>query len=72
MKSVIFQSHASNLLDQKEYSKFSYCYTDLGAGCSAKETIDSFFRKVLLRISRKYNMRLLCNGDMNGNKNITW
>ena len=25
---------------KKKYSKFSYCHTGLGAGCSTKETIN--------------------------------
>ena len=39
---IIFQSHVSNL-DQKKYSKFSYCYTGLGAGYSTKEAITASF-----------------------------
>ena len=27
----------------KKYSKFSYCYTGLGAGCSTKEAITASF-----------------------------
>ena len=41
-KKIIFQSHVSNL-DQKRYSKFSDCYTGLGAGCPAKEGVTAFF-----------------------------
>ena len=44
--SVISQSHISTL-DQIKYSKFSYCCTGLGAGCSTKEAIDSFFCRAL-------------------------
>ena len=43
IKSIAFQSHLSKL-DQK---KFFYCYTSLDDGCSAKEAIDSFFRRAL-------------------------
>ena len=42
-KTFIFQSLVSDL-DQKKCSKFCYCYTDLGAGCSTKETITAFHR----------------------------
>ena len=42
LKKIIFQSHVSDL-DQNKYSKFSYCYTDLGAGCSTKEAITASF-----------------------------
>ena len=38
LKKIIFWSHGSHL-DQEKHSKFSYCYTDLGAGCSTKEAI---------------------------------
>ena len=41
---IVFQSHVSNL-DQKNYSKFSYCYTGLGAGNSTKEAIIASFVK---------------------------
>ena len=41
-KKIIFQSHVSDL-DQKKYSKFSYCYTGLGTGCSTKEAITASF-----------------------------
>ena len=36
LKKIIFQSHVSDL-DKKTYSKFSYCYTGLGARCSSKK-----------------------------------
>ena len=39
---IIFQSHVSDL-DQKKCSKFFYCYTGLGAGCSKKEAITASF-----------------------------
>ena len=39
---IIFQSHVSNL-DQKRYSKFSDCYTGLGAGCPRKEGVTASF-----------------------------
>ena len=42
LKKIIFQSHVSNL-DQKAYSKFSYCYTGIGVGCSTKEPITATF-----------------------------
>ena len=35
-----------NLIKIK-YSTFSYCYTELGAGCSTKEATGSFFRRAL-------------------------
>ena len=38
LKRIIFQSHVSDL-DQKKYSKFSYCYPGPGAECSTKEAI---------------------------------
>ena len=46
IKSIVFQSRVSKL-DQKKYFKFSYCYTDLDAGCSTKEAIGSLFRREL-------------------------
>ena len=33
-------------LDQNKNSTFSYCCISLYAGCSMKEKIDSFFRRV--------------------------
>ena len=42
LKKIIFQSHVSDL-DQKRFSKFSYCHTGLGAGCSTKEAITASF-----------------------------
>ena len=65
LKKIIFQSHVSDL-DKKTYSKFSYCYTGLGARCSSKKnnySLKSTLRKI---------KRLLCSGNINGNKNITW
>ena len=41
IRSIIFQSRVSES-DQKK--NFFYSYTDLDAGCSTKEAIDSFFR----------------------------
>ena len=32
-------------LNEIEYFTFSYCYTDLGVGCSPKETTGIFFRE---------------------------
>ena len=51
IKSIILQSHVSNL-DQKKNSKFSYCYTGLGAGSSVKEVTDSFFRRAFKKIKK--------------------
>ena len=42
LKEIIFQSHVSDL-DRKKYSKFSHCYTGLGASCSPKEAITASF-----------------------------
>ena len=42
LQRIIFQSHVSDL-DQKKYSKFSYCYTGLGTGHSTKEVIEASF-----------------------------
>ena len=46
-KSIIFQCHVVNLDQKKKNSKFSYCYTSLGAGCSTKEAIGNLFRRAL-------------------------
>ena len=46
IKSITPQPHVSKL-DQKEYSKFSYCFAGLGTGCSTKEAFDNFFRRAL-------------------------
>ena len=32
-------------LNKIKYFMFSYCYTDLGVGCSTKEATDIFFRE---------------------------
>ena len=42
LQRIIFQSHVSDL-DHEKYSKFSYCYTGLGAECSTKEAITAYF-----------------------------
>ena len=36
IKGITFQPHVSNI-DQKKYSKFSYCFAGLSAGCSTKK-----------------------------------
>ena len=46
IKSIIFQSHASKVDQNKNYA-FSYCCIGLGAGCTTKKTNDSFFRRTL-------------------------
>ena len=56
-------------LIKKKYN-FFYWYTGLDAGCSTKVAIGSFFRSALN--SWKYNIRLLCSGNLNGNLNIIW
>ena len=33
------------ILNKIKYFTFSYCYTDLGVGCSTKEATDIFFRE---------------------------
>ena len=44
LRTIIFQFHVSDL-DWKKYSKFFYCYTGLGAGCSTKEAIATSLEK---------------------------
>ena len=44
LKKIIFQ--------KKNYSKFSYCYTGLGAGCSTKQAITASFVEEIKKIKK--------------------
>ena len=44
----------------------------MNAGCSTKGAIESLFRGALSRKSWKYNIRLLCRGNLNGNMITAW
>ena len=43
LRASFFQSHVSDI-DQNKNSAF-FCCTGIGAGCSTKKTISSFFRR---------------------------
>ena len=51
LKEIIFQSHVSDL-DQKRYSKFSYCHSGLGRGYSTKKVITAFFLEYFKKIEK--------------------
>ena len=65
-KKIIFQTHVKDH-DKKRFSKFSYCYTGLGSSLSSKKQLQLLSMSTLRKIER-----LLCSGNINGNKNITW
>ena len=54
---IVFQFHNPKLSQEGCFRPYVY-YTRLCTGRSAKKQTDSFFRRALLRKSRKYNKRL--------------